>query len=165
MGDLQHLSGDQRAPAQLRVLRRRHAVVSVGAAAERAGQTADRRHALDVGRRDHVRVRAGHADRTQAGRHSRPGGDASQPRRRELRRPHSRGERAGAPVAGNPPRVSVRAVARLSADQHRSDRRHARRDRRELAAAASRKRSSSHPTASPSTRWSCRSTRRSAATC
>ena len=47
----QHLSGDQWTPAEFRVLRRRHAVVSVGAAAERARETADRRHAVDDRRR------------------------------------------------------------------------------------------------------------------
>ena len=50
-------------------------------------------------------------------------------------------------------------------DQHRPDRRHARRNRRELAVRASRRRWRSSRTASPSTRWSCPSTRRSAATC
>ena len=60
----------------------------------------------------------------------------AQPRRRELRRCDPRGQRAGAPVAGDRTRLRVRAVARLSADQHRSHRRHARRDRRELAAPA-----------------------------
>ena len=53
----------------------------------------------------------------------------------------------------------------LPADQHRPDRRHARRDGRELAALRREDAGAVSPTASPSIRWSCRSTRRSAATC
>ena len=49
--------------------------------------TADR--ALDRGRGDHVRVRAGHADRGQARRDPAAGRHAAQPRRRELRRSRS----------------------------------------------------------------------------
>ena len=59
-------------------------------------------------RRDHVRVRAGHAHRAQARRHSRHGRDAAQPRHREFRRSHSRGERPRAPIGGDLPRVRVR---------------------------------------------------------
>ena len=130
-----------------------------------ARRAADGGHAVDVGRGDHVRVRARHADRSQARGDPRHGRHAAQPRRRELRRSHPRAERPRAPLAGDRPRLRVRAVARLSADQHRPDRRHARRDRGELAALRRARRSSSSRTASPSTRWSCRSTRRSAATC
>ena len=50
-----------------------------------------------------------------------------------------RAERPRASIAGDLPRLRVRARARLPADQHRSHRRHARRDRRELARAASEK--------------------------
>ena len=39
-----------------------------------------------IGRRDHLRVRAGDADRSEARRDPRDGRDAPQPRRRELRR-------------------------------------------------------------------------------
>ena len=93
------------------------------------------------------------------------GRDAPQPRRRELRRPHPRDQRPRAPLARDREGLRQRARARLPADQHRPDRGHARRDRRELARRASRRRSRSSPTASPSTRWSCPSTPRSAATC
>ena len=47
VGALQHLSRDRRPAAQLRVLRRRHAVVPLGAAAERPGAAADGGHAVD----------------------------------------------------------------------------------------------------------------------
>ena len=90
---------------------------------------------------------------------------AAEPRRRELRRSHPRAQRPRAPLAGDRAGLSRGARARLSADQHRPHRRHARRDRRELARRASRRRSRSSRTASPSTRWSCPSTRRSARTC
>ena len=40
----------------------------VGAAADRPRAAPDRRHALDVGRRDHVRVRARHAHRDRSSR-------------------------------------------------------------------------------------------------
>ena len=76
-----------------------------------------------------------------------------------------RDQRPRAPLAGDrhaPTRFA--RVARLPADQHRSDRRHARRDGRELAALRREDASRSSPTASPSTRWSCPSTRRSART-
>ena len=45
--------------------------------------------AVERRRGDHVRVRAGHADRDQAGRDPRHGRHAPEPRRRELRRPRS----------------------------------------------------------------------------
>ena len=87
-----------------------------------------------VGReRDHVRVRAGHADRAEAARHPRHGRHAAQSRGRALRRPCSGAERARAPLRRDLPRLRVRPVDRLPADQHRPDRRHARRDRREVA--------------------------------
>ena len=87
------------------------------------------------GRGDHVRVRAGHADRGEARGHPAARRHAAQPRRRELRRRHPRAERPRASLARDRPRrIDVRAIARLPADQHRPDRRHARRDRRELAA-------------------------------
>ena len=89
---------------------------------------------------------------------------APQPRRRALRRSHPRAERPRPPLGGDRPRLRLRPRPRLPADQHRPDRRHARRDRRQLAAAHRPRRSSSSRTASPSTRWSCPSTPRSAAT-
>ena len=51
MGALQHLPRDQRTAAELRVLWRRHAVVSVGPPAQRTRAPAHGRHALDIGRR------------------------------------------------------------------------------------------------------------------
>ena len=48
----------------------------------------------------------------QARGHSRPRRDAAQPRHRELRRSHPRGERPRAPIGGDLPRLRVRAVAR-----------------------------------------------------
>ena len=54
---------------------------------------------VDAGRGDHVRVRAGHADRSQARGHPPHRRHASQPRRRELRRRDPRAERPRAPVA------------------------------------------------------------------
>ena len=59
--------------------------------------------------------------------------DAAQPGRRELQRRDPHRQRARPSFARGVPRVRVRAVARLPADQHRPDRRHAGRDRRELA--------------------------------
>ena len=61
-------AGDRRPAAQLRLLRRRHAVVPVDQAARGPGRRAST-PVSSVGRRrgDHVRVRAGHAHRGQAG--------------------------------------------------------------------------------------------------
>ena len=60
-------AGDRRAAARLRVLRRRHAVVPLDAAARRRSSTRlTAVDAVDDGRGDHVRVRAGHAHRGQA---------------------------------------------------------------------------------------------------
>ena len=58
--------------------------------------------------------------------------DASEPRRRALRRSHPRAERPRPPLGGDPPRLRLRPRPRLPADQHRPDRRHARRDRRQV---------------------------------
>ena len=124
-----------------------------------------RRTPWTQGRGDHVRVRAGHADRSQARGDSADGRDAAEPWRRELRRPHPRDQRTRASLAGDRPLVRVRALARLSADQHRPHRRACSARRTRTGRAASSARWRSIPTASPSTRWSCRTTRRSAPTC
>ena len=126
---------DRRPADRLRLLRRRHAVVPVdAAAASRWSSRLTAETPWTNAEGDHVRVRAGHADRGQARRDPRARRDAAEPGRRELRRrilelngrAHRSPEidRAYAQARG----------ARLSADQHRSDRRHARRDRRQLAA-------------------------------
>src|SRR5438093_3105366 len=81
----------------------------------------------------HVRVRAGHADRNQAGRDSEPRRHTTQSRHREFRRSHPRAERTRAPLTGDRPGVPLCAIAGVSADQHRPDRRNAGRDRGELA--------------------------------
>ena len=78
---------------------------------------------------------------------------------------HPRDQRPRAPLGRDRPRLRVCPVARLSADQHRPDRRHAGRDGRQLADVRREDDRRSSPTASPSTRWSCRSTRRSARRC
>ena len=62
-------------------------------------------------RRDHVRVRARHAHRSEAGGDPRDGRHAPQPRRRELRRSHPRAERPRASLAGDRPRLSTQARA------------------------------------------------------
>ena len=53
-------------PLQLRLLRRRHAVVPLDQAAAGPGRPAERRRRVERRRRDHLRVRARHADRSQA---------------------------------------------------------------------------------------------------
>ena len=64
-------AGDRRPAAELRLLRRRHAVVPLDAAARRAWSTRlTARDAVERGRGGHLRVRAGHADRAQARRRS-----------------------------------------------------------------------------------------------
>ena len=74
-------------PDRLRLFRRRHAVVSLDAAARRRSSTRLTAHTpWTVGRGNHVRVRAGHADRSQARRHPAARRHAAQPGRRELRR-------------------------------------------------------------------------------
>ena len=124
-----------RPAAELRLLRRRHAVVPVDARSCRAlVKRLTARHAVEPGGRDHVRVRARHADRAQAEGDPQDGRHAPEPRRRELRRPHPRDQRPRPPLARDRDRLPLRARARLPADQHRPDRRHARRDRGELAA-------------------------------
>ena len=125
-----------------------------------------RRQLVALGGGDHLRVRAGHAHREQAARRSANIGVTRLSLGVEnfddaILEANGRAHRSG--EIGT--RLRVRAVARLPADQHRSHRRHAGRDRRELARLRAARRSTWRPTASPSTRWSCRSTRRSARTC
>ena len=91
---------------------------------------------------------------TRAGRH------AAEPGRRELQRRDPARRTAG-------PTCRARSTkswdwiqrGRLSERQHRPDRRHGRRDVGQLAGVRPAARSSCRPTASRSTRWSCRSTR------
>ena len=120
--------------AQLRLLRRRDALVSVHSSARRARHAAVCHLALERRRRDHVRVRAGHADGSQARGDSRTPGvtrlslgvENFDDRLLEL---NGRAHRRPRSIRS----VRVRALDRLSADQHRSHRRHAWRDGRELA--------------------------------
>ena len=126
-------AGRRRPAAALRLLRRRHAVVPVDAAAAAAGRRLKAGTDWSRGRGSHVRVRAGHAQRGEARRAPRARRHAAQPRRRELRRSDPRAERPRPPLAGDLPGLRAGARARLPADQHRPDRRHARRDRRQLA--------------------------------
>ena len=110
-------AGDCRAAAELRLLRRRHAVVSVDRAAPGAGRRPDGGDAVEPGRRDHVRVRAGHADAAQADGDPQDGRHAPEPRRRELRRSHPRDQRPRAPLARDraPPTASrARSTSRRS---------------------------------------------------
>ena len=131
----QHLSGDQRAADQLRVLRRRHAVVSVGEAAERTRAPDDGRHAV--------------GQRPRKSRSSASPARSPRPKLAAIRELGVTRLSLGIEnfddhileINGRAHRspevlrvLRVRAVARVSADQHRSHRRHARRDRRELAA-------------------------------
>ena len=164
MGAVRRAAGHRRAPARLHLLRGRHAVVPLGAAAPRPGRPARGRQPLVDRQRDHVRVRARHPDRAEAARHPRHGRDAAQPRRRTLRRPRAGAERARAPLRGDLPGVRVRPLDRLPADQHRPDRGHARRDRREVAGRRRQDRGARSGQRHQSTRWSCPSTPPSAAT-
>ena len=154
-------------PLELRLLRRRHAVVPLDAAARGPGAAgSSARHAVDERRGDHLRVRAGHAHRRQARGDPRHGRHAAQPRRRELRRPHPRAQRPRAPLAGDLhglrqcarrsafPQINIDLIAGMVGETDD-----------ELAALRPEDARARSPTASPSTRWSCRSTRRSAATC
>ena len=137
----------RRPAAALRLFRGRDAVVPVDAAAAAPGRRAEGRDRLEPGRGSHLRVRARDAQRCEARAAPRHRRDAAQPGRRELRRPDSRAEWTRPSLAGDLPGVRAGAPARLSADQHRSDRRHDRRERRELARVPSTGRSSSRPTA------------------
>jgi hypothetical protein len=122
-------AGDCGPPARFRVLRRRDAVLPVHAAARGPGQAPHRRDALGRRGGDYLRVRARDAHRGQARGDSPARGDAPEPGGREFRRPHPRSQRPRAPVRRDRPGLRVRAEPRVSADQHRPDRRHARRDR------------------------------------
>ena len=133
VGALRHPAGHRGAPPAVRVLRGRHAVVPVGPAAPRARRPALGGDPVDRSRGDHLRVRAGHAHRVEAGPDPRAGGHPPQPRHRALRRPHPRAERPRPPVGRGVPGLPLRAVPGLPPDQHRPNRGHARRRRREVA--------------------------------
>ena len=102
-------AGDCRPPARLRVLRRRARRRSSRRVSSKSlVGAADRRDAVDRRGGNHLRVRAGDADRGEARGDSPDGGHAPQPRRRELRRSHPRAERPRAPIAGD--RAAYRAA-------------------------------------------------------
>ena len=109
-------------------------------------------------------MRAGHALRAEGAGAQASGHDADLARRRELRRRDPRGQRPGAPLGRDPPRLGLDQGRRISQHQHRPHRRHGRRDVRRLAADGRAGRSRWSPTASRSTRWNCRSTRCSSTT-
>ena len=132
-----HAAGDRRPAARLRLLRRRHAVVPLDHAARRPGLAPQGGDAVGSRRGSDLRVRAGHADRAEALGDPRHRRHAPQPRRRALRRPDPRAERPRPPLGGDRPRLRLRPRPRLPADQHRPDRRHARRDRRQVDSAPS----------------------------
>ena len=103
-------AGDCGPAAELRLLRRRHAVVPLDPAAPGPGRRASRRVTpWNRCRGDHVRVRAGHADRAQADGDPADGRHAAEPGRRELRRSDSRDERPRASIAGDRPGLPLRA--------------------------------------------------------
>ena len=133
VGAVRRAAGHRGPPARLRLLRRRDPVVPLGPATARSGRSAVGRQPVVGGERDHLRVRAGDPDGVEAGRDPRAGRDAAQPRRRALRRPGAGDQRPGAQVGGDLPRLRVRPLGRVPADQHRSHRRHARRERRQVA--------------------------------
>ncbi len=110
VGAVRAAAGDCGTAAELRLLRRRHAVVPLDAAAAGAG-VADLTAVTPWNRRrrDHLRVRARHADRAQAEGDPEDGRHASEPGRRELRRPHPRDQRPRAPLAGDRPGLPLRA--------------------------------------------------------
>ncbi len=126
MGALRSEAGSCGTPIQLRLLRRRHAVVPVDEAAAGTGRQAQCERRVEPRRRDHLRMRARHDHGSQARGDPRAGRHAPQPRRRELRRSRPRAERPRASIAGNRPLLRSGARAQLPADQHRPDRRHAR---------------------------------------
>ena len=119
--------------AEVRLFRRRHAALSIGVATHVADRSDESVAAVGRGGGSHLRMRAGDAHRAEARRDARDRRHAALPRRRKLRRAHSRDQRARTSHRRNLPRLRIRAIDRLPADQHRSDRRHGRGDRRELA--------------------------------
>ena len=86
---------------------------------------------------------------------------APQPGHRELRRPDPADQRTRARLEGDRPRLRVRPLHRIPADQYRPDRRHGGRDRPELARMRPQDHRAELRTASPSTRWRSPTTRRS----
>ncbi len=125
-------AGHCRQAARLRVLRGRHAVVPVDAPVAVTRRKAHGKDAVDRCRGNHVRVRAGHADRIEAAGDPGDGRLAPEPRRRELRRSHPRAERPRPSIARDRADLRSGQSSWLPADQHRLDRRHARRDGRQL---------------------------------
>ena len=104
---------------QVRLLRRRHAIVPERRPAPRPDDTPAGRAALDRGRGSDLRVRARHLAAAQAGSAARAGRHPAQPGHRELRRSHPRVQRPGASVRGDLPRlrlgprawVSIRSIS------------------------------------------------------
>ncbi len=133
VGALLAAGGHRRPAPELRLLRRRHAFVPLDRPARAPRPRPERGRALDRGRGDHVRVRAGHPHRGQADRDPRLRRDPPEPRHRELRRRHPRAQRACPSLGGDLPLLVRRPRPGLPADQHRPHRGHGGRDRRELA--------------------------------
>ena len=167
VGAVRAAAGDCRTAAQLRLLRRRHAVVSVdAAAAERWSSRLTAVDAVERRRGDHVRVRAGHADRSQA--RGDPamgvtrlslGVENFDDRILELNGRAHRSPEIGAGLSRSRatldfPQINIDLIAGMLGETEENWQRVRRR-----------RRWRSSPTASRSTRWSCPSTRRSARTC
>ena len=112
VGALPRPAGISRPGARFRLLRRRHALVPLHQAAREPRVATAGGQALARRERGHLRVRAGHPDRSQAVGHSEHRRDAPQPGCRELRRSPARAERAGAPIDGDlRGRTSSRAIS------------------------------------------------------
>ena len=95
----QPAAGHGRPAVPLRLFRRRHAVVPQRQATHVARRSAAGQHQLGPGRGSHVRVRAGHAVRTESSTRCKElGVTRHQPGRRELQRCDSRRKRPGASV-------------------------------------------------------------------
>ena len=105
-------AGARGSAVQFRVLRRGDSLVSFDASARDAGKTRDREPVLGLRGRDHVRVRARNDHACEARGDSAYRRHASQPGRRELRRPDPGAERSRASVAGDRP--CLRRGARVS---------------------------------------------------
>ena len=129
----QQIAGDGRPAVPVRLFRRRHAVVSQLAATGAAGRSAAGERLVGQGRGSDVRVRAGHALRSEGPHAARNRRHAAEPGRRALRRRNPPRERPGARVAGNLSRLAVDSGGRLREHEHRSDRRHGRRDMGQMA--------------------------------
>ena len=153
----------RRPAARLRLLRRRHAVVPERRAARRPDDAAAARSCRGTqAARSHLRVRAGHAAAAQA-RNARASMGVT---RLSLGVENFKPEILQYNGRAHLEEEIYRAYgwARdlgFHADQHRPDRRHGRRGLGQLAGLRRARRSRWPRTASPSTRWSCRTTRSS----